>query len=186
MNLVKRVLGSVREVIFGLEDGLVSTLGVVTGVAEGTENQAVVILTGLVVIFVESLSMAAGIYLSNKTENQFLVQRLKSRGKRIHDLKDHLKELNDKRPGQASMFMFVSYFAGGSVPVLPYFFFQPMAAVLVSVLVTVTVLFIIGAVKGRIVGIPSFRSGLEMMVVSAAAAGVGLVVGRMARQLLPV
>lgn len=62
--------GRLRELVFGLEDGLVSTLGVITGVATGTGNRLLVILTGLVVIFVEALSMGAGSYLSNKSESE--------------------------------------------------------------------------------------------------------------------
>lgn len=184
MSLINRALSSVREVIFGLEDGLVSTLGVVTGVAEGTNDQAIVILTGLVVIMVESLSMAAGTYLSNKSENQLFARVLKPKGKKIHDVKDHLKELDDKRPIQASMVMFFSYFVGGSVPVFPYFFLPPTSGLVMSVFLTVIALFIVGAVKGKIVGVSALRSGLEMMVVSTVAAGVGFVIGRVARQLL--
>lgn len=57
-----------REIIFGLEDGMVSTLGAVTGIAIGSGNHYITILSGMVLIFVESLSMAAGTYLSSKSE----------------------------------------------------------------------------------------------------------------------
>ncbi len=59
---------TVREGIFGLEDGMVSTLGAIVGIAVGTGNQYVVILSGMVVIAVEALSMAAGSYISSKSE----------------------------------------------------------------------------------------------------------------------
>ncbi len=61
---------SLREIVFGLEDGVVSTLGAVTGIAAGTNNYYVVILAGFVVVFVESLSMAAGTFLSSKSEHE--------------------------------------------------------------------------------------------------------------------
>ena len=67
---MKRTNLPVREIIFGLEDGIVSTLGVLVGIATGTNNKSLVILSGLVVIFVESLSMAAGTYLSNKSQQE--------------------------------------------------------------------------------------------------------------------
>ncbi len=63
-------LSSVREAIFGLEDGVVSTLGAVVGIAIGTQSQFIVILSGTVVIAVEALSMAAGSYLSSKSERE--------------------------------------------------------------------------------------------------------------------
>jgi len=69
-TIKSKFLESIREVIFGMEDGLVSTLGVITGIAAGTENSFIVVLTGFVVVCVESLSMAAGTYLSSKSLHQ--------------------------------------------------------------------------------------------------------------------
>ncbi len=64
------ILVAIREVIFGLEDGLVSTLGAITGVAVGLNSSFAVVLTGFVIVAVESLSMAAGTYLSSKSEQE--------------------------------------------------------------------------------------------------------------------
>ncbi|MBI2443676.1 MAG: VIT1/CCC1 transporter family protein [Candidatus Magasanikbacteria bacterium] len=58
----------IREVVFGMEDGMVSTLGALTGIAAASQQQFTVLLSGLVLIAVESLSMAVGSYLSNKSE----------------------------------------------------------------------------------------------------------------------
>jgi vacuolar iron transporter family protein len=58
----------IREVVFGMEDGMVSTLGAVTGIATATGSYFMIALSGLVVIAVESISMGVGSYLSNKSE----------------------------------------------------------------------------------------------------------------------
>ena len=58
----------IRELVFGIEDGMVSTLGAVTGIATSTNNHFFVVLSGSVIIAVESISMAVGSYLSNKSE----------------------------------------------------------------------------------------------------------------------
>lgn len=58
----------IREVVFGAQDGMVSTLGAITGVAVGSQNHFVVVLAGLVVIAVESISMAMGSYTSSLSE----------------------------------------------------------------------------------------------------------------------
>lgn len=58
----------VREVVFGMEDGMVSTLGALTGIATGSNNHFFVVLSGFVIISVESISMAVGSYLSSKSE----------------------------------------------------------------------------------------------------------------------
>lgn len=57
-----------REVVFGMEDGMVSTMGAITGIAIGTSDRFVIILAGFVIVSVESVSMAVGSYLSNKSE----------------------------------------------------------------------------------------------------------------------
>lgn len=55
----------IRETVFGLEDGMVSTLGAVTGIATGSGDKYTVVLAGLVIIAVESISMGIGSYISN-------------------------------------------------------------------------------------------------------------------------
>lgn len=69
--------GAVREIVFGLEDSLVSTLGATAGVAVGSGNRLVVILTGLVLVAVEAISMAAGSYLSTKSAEEISSLRAK-------------------------------------------------------------------------------------------------------------
>ncbi|MFH1711847.1 MAG: VIT1/CCC1 transporter family protein [Patescibacteria group bacterium] len=78
-----RIESSIREIVFGLEDSLVSTLGAITGIAAGTGNSFVVILSGVVLIFVEAVSMAAGSYLSSKSAREVYESRLKQDKSRI-------------------------------------------------------------------------------------------------------
>lgn len=80
-----KLLDAIRELVFGLEDGLVSTLGAVAGVAAGTEDSRIVVLSGLVLIAVEALSMAAGSYLSNKSHREMLEKRIEDERKEIEE-----------------------------------------------------------------------------------------------------
>lgn len=62
-------LGAViREAVFGLEDGMVSTVGAVLGMATATGDHFTAVLSGFVIVAVESISMAVGSYLSTKSE----------------------------------------------------------------------------------------------------------------------
>ena len=54
------ISNALREVVFGVEDGMVSTLGALTGIAIGTQNHFAVVLSGFVIVAVESLSMGIG------------------------------------------------------------------------------------------------------------------------------
>lgn len=68
---------SVREFVFGMEDGMVSTLGAVTGIAAATNDRFTIFLAGFVLVAVESLSMAVGSYLSSKSERAIDEHKLK-------------------------------------------------------------------------------------------------------------
>ncbi len=57
-----------REIVFGMQDGMVSLLGALTGVAVGSNNHFTIVLSGLSIIFTASLSMAIGTYNSLSTE----------------------------------------------------------------------------------------------------------------------
>jgi vacuolar iron transporter family protein len=57
----------IREMVFGMEDGMVSTLGSVTGIAASIGDPFTIILAGIVIVSVESVSMAVGSYLSSKS-----------------------------------------------------------------------------------------------------------------------
>ncbi|HXF76557.1 MAG TPA: VIT1/CCC1 transporter family protein [Methylomirabilota bacterium] len=54
----------IREFVFGIQDGLISTVGLLAGMQGATENNLVVVITGLTAMFSGAISMAAGSYLS--------------------------------------------------------------------------------------------------------------------------
>ena len=67
----------IREFVFGIQDGLMSTLGLLTGVQGATESTAVVIITGLTAMFSGAISMAAGSYLSSSAEKDIFDKELR-------------------------------------------------------------------------------------------------------------
>jgi VIT1/CCC1 family predicted Fe2+/Mn2+ transporter len=80
-----------RPLVFGLEDGIVSTAGAVVGIAAGSQNSHVVILSGTVLILVEALSMAAGEYLSSKSQREFLEQKIREEREEIEKIPEEEK-----------------------------------------------------------------------------------------------
>lgn len=60
--------GRIREAVFGVQDGLISTVGFVAGLHSATTDNRLVLLAGLVEMFAGAMSMAAGAYLSGKAE----------------------------------------------------------------------------------------------------------------------
>lgn len=72
-----------RDAVFGTQDGLISTLGALTGIAAGTQSREAVVIAGFVIVAVESLSMAAGSYLSSKSQREYLERLLREEEEEI-------------------------------------------------------------------------------------------------------
>lgn len=160
---------SLREIIFGLEDSLVSTLGAITGIAVGANNTYIVILSGLVLIAAESTSMAAGSYLSSKSA--FEADQV------LHKNDDQHTE-HASRPIRAGAVMGFFYFIGGFVPLTPYFFLSIPNALIVSIPATAIVLFLVGVWSAQFTKRSPTRSGFEMVMVSLSAAFIGYIIAR--------
>lgn len=89
-------LFAIREIVFGMEDGMVSTLGAITGIAVATGNHFTVVLSGLVVVAVESISMGVGSYLSNKSEFDVNLRKIREEKEELKDFpEEEEKELED-------------------------------------------------------------------------------------------
>lgn len=83
--------GAIREIVFGLEDSLVSTVGAVSGIAVGSGDRYIVILSGIVLVAVEAVSMAAGSFLSSKSAAEVSAERARQDSSRMLQ-----ERINDK------------------------------------------------------------------------------------------
>jgi VIT1/CCC1 family predicted Fe2+/Mn2+ transporter len=72
-----------REFVLGMQDGIVNVLGIVLGVAVGTQSASITILAGLAATFAESISMAAVAYTSSKASADFFKQQWKKESDEI-------------------------------------------------------------------------------------------------------
>lgn len=149
-----------RSGLFGLQDGLVSTTGVVVGISTGVQNRDIVILAVLVAVMVEASSMAAGQYSSEKAVHQM----------------DKTGKHNDSLLVGA-IIMFISYLLAGLIPISPLFLFNFTDTRVISILFAFIGLFITGYVKGKIVEDKPIRSAIELFIIGAMATAIGLVVG---------
>ena len=67
----------IREFIFGIQDGLISTVGLLAGIRGATESDTVVILAGFTAMFAGAISMSAGSYLSSSAEKEIFDKELR-------------------------------------------------------------------------------------------------------------
>jgi VIT1/CCC1 family predicted Fe2+/Mn2+ transporter len=64
------LLGEIREVVFGAQDGLVSTVAVVATVAGATGEQFPIVVAGIASALAGVFSMAAGEYIGSKSQRE--------------------------------------------------------------------------------------------------------------------
>ena len=60
----------IREIVFGAQDGVLTTLGIVTGVGSATVDRSTILITGFLSLLVGAISMGVGEYLGSKAERE--------------------------------------------------------------------------------------------------------------------
>lgn len=150
-----------RSIIFGFQDSLVSTTGVIAGVSAGTNDKSLVILASLVTITVESLSMGTGQYMSEKS---------------VHELDKTGRHTDNLYVG--ALLMGLSYFFGGLIPLLPVVTFKLPISITISIISALIGLFVLGYIKAKLVKVNPLRSALEIFVLGGVATTIGLIVGK--------
>jgi VIT1/CCC1 family predicted Fe2+/Mn2+ transporter len=78
-------LASIREVVFGAQDGLVSTFAVVAGLAAAGVGNLVVLLGGAVSAMAGVLSMSIGTFLASRAQRQLYETELARERREIRD-----------------------------------------------------------------------------------------------------
>jgi VIT1/CCC1 family predicted Fe2+/Mn2+ transporter len=61
---------SIREIVFGAQDGILTTLGVITGVGVAEGERSAAIISGFLALLAGALSMSVGEYLGRKAERE--------------------------------------------------------------------------------------------------------------------
>jgi VIT1/CCC1 family predicted Fe2+/Mn2+ transporter len=79
---------SIRNVIYGVNDGLTATLGVLTGVGGASANPRVVLIGGLSAMVASGVSMAGGAYLATKSQREIYEGQLAREAAEIEAMPD--------------------------------------------------------------------------------------------------
>jgi VIT1/CCC1 family predicted Fe2+/Mn2+ transporter len=84
------LLGEIREAVFGAQDGLVSTLAVVSTVAGATSDRFTILIAGIASALAGIFSMAAGEYIGSKSQREIFEAQIVDERNEVHE-----------RPGEA-------------------------------------------------------------------------------------
>jgi VIT1/CCC1 family predicted Fe2+/Mn2+ transporter len=166
----------IRELIYGANDGIITTFAVVAGVAGGGLSLRVVLIIGAANLLADGLSMAVGNYLSIRSHESVL----------------ETQELPEEEafPFRHAGATFLAFVFAGAVPLFPYM----VPSLLVdrfasSTVLTLLAMFAVGASRALIANVRWWKAGCEMLglgaVVAAIAYGSGAVVAAMIDGVIP-
>ncbi len=151
----------IRSFTFGVEDSLVSTVGLLAGLDAGGASRGVILGTGVIYLFVEAFSMAVGSFLSEHSGAEYLAE---GGGAVRRSFKD-------------GAIMFVSFAVAGFIPLFPYLLAVQSTGLIVSVALSLATLFVLGIVNARFTKTGLFKKGLEMLLLGGVAVAVGVAIG---------
>lgn len=149
----------IRELIYGANDGVITTFAVVAGVAGGGLSIRVVLIIGAANLLADGLSMAVGNYLSIRSHESVLEAQ-------------QLPE-EEASPFRHAAATFLAFVVAGIVPLVPYMVATyPADRFTLSIALTLLALFAIGASRAWIAKVRWSTAGLEMLGLGAAVAAI--------------
>jgi VIT1/CCC1 family predicted Fe2+/Mn2+ transporter len=146
------------EVIYGANDGIVTTFAVVAGVAGAALDTNIVVVLGVANLLADGFSMGMSNYLSEQSDRAY---REATGG----------GAASARSPHRTAAVTFGAFVLAGWTPLLPYVAgLRPLFDL--SVLATAIAFFLVGASRTLVTHRSWYRSGAEMLVVGMLAAGV--------------
>lgn len=162
MGKERAIAKYVRNFVFGVEDSLVSTVGLISGVAVAGAPKEEIFLVGVVLIFVEATSMGVGSYLSEAFSDDYL---------------SHGKSKNGDQTILAATIMWMSYFITGFIPLSPYIILEIEKAFIISIALSLLSLFLLGYFGAKFFKLSVWKNGIKMLLLGGVAILVGVLVG---------
>jgi len=156
---------TVRAGVFGVQDGIVSTFGLVMGVAGAQVSPEAVLIAGVAGAFSGAVSMGAGEYVSVKVQREMLAAR---------GTVDEDGNVSPLRAAAANSGLFV---LGAAFPLVPFLVLVGVPAVVLSTTLSILALFVTGALLTRLTRRSPWVSGARMLVIGGGAGVLGYLVG---------
>lgn len=214
--------GNLRAAVFGVNDGLISNASLIMGVAGASADSATIVLTGAAGLVAGAFSMAAGEYVSVRSQREMYEYQIglerdelaeypdeeahelaliyEARGMArdealrmakqiIADPERALDTLAREElglnpddlgsPWGAALSSFVSFAAGGLIPLVPFFFGAGGTRLPAVIALTAVALFGVGATLSLFTGRSAVMSGARMLTIGVSAGGVTYLIGRL-------
>ena len=161
-------LNHIRDVIFGMYDGLVEVFAATAGLAIAIQSPSLVLFGGLIFAISGTLSMAGSSYLSAEYENSI------SRTSRIS-------------PKRAASYAGILYVVGSIFPLLPYLFgIVGYVGITLSIIATAAALMVVSVLISVVSNTGIKARVVKSLIISLGIAVVTMVIGVFAHFVLHV
>lgn len=77
---------AIRDIVFGVNDGIVSTIGFLVGIAGAFSSREMCLISGLAEVLAGAVSMFFGGYLSTKSQQEFFEHEIKREKREIEEM----------------------------------------------------------------------------------------------------
>jgi VIT1/CCC1 family predicted Fe2+/Mn2+ transporter len=158
-----------KDLVYGANDGIITTFAVVAGVAGARLEARIVLILGFANLLADGFSMGASNFLSIRSDEAVR----QSSGLSVRE----------PFPGRHSVATFVAFVVAGCVPLLSYVVAVTSQPFLAAVLLTLGTLFFVGAARALVTRANWWWSGFEMLAVGSTAAAVAYGVGALVDRL---
>ena len=156
------------DLVYGANDGILTSFAVVAGVTGGSLSAGIVVIVGLANLFADGLSMGVGNYLSIQARESALEQQLRPE--------------EEAWPARHGFATFGAFVVAGAVPLLPYFAPGIERPFVFAAVCAMAALFAVGTGRSLVTASRWWVSGLEMLTLGAAVAvvayGTGAAIAR--------
>ena len=150
------------DLVYGANDGIITTFAVVSGVVGASLSSRVVVILGLANLIADGFSMGASNYLARRSQVELAVDA----------------RLEAARHGSATAIGFV---VAGIVPLAAYLIpLSPDAKFPAATVLAAAALFTVGAARTLATRRGLLRSGIEMLLVGSVAGVVAFGIGALA------
>jgi VIT1/CCC1 family predicted Fe2+/Mn2+ transporter len=213
---------NLRAAVFGVNDGLVSNMSLILGMAGAQANQHFILLAGTAGLLAGACSMAAGEFISVRSQREVFEYQIAIEKKELEEYPeeeieelsliyqarnmpkteaDSLAKLMINNPATAlntlareelslnpedlvsplgaMIFSFISFTIGAAIPLLPFLFSNHAENIYVSMALTASALFGIGAILSLFTNRNPIFLGARMLAIGFIAGAVTFLIGRL-------
>ncbi len=150
-----RILKNIKDVIIGMNDGLVEVLAAISGIATATNSNIIVLISGLIIALSGALSMAGGAFVAS----------------------DYEKQIFDKR-SESYVYIGGSYVLGAMFPLFPFIIgLKGIIAVVFAIILTSIAISIVASIIAIVSNYSVMKNVSKSLLISIGSASIAILAG---------